>query len=61
MEGTTKNTNRRANMTDTKIALGLLKHQKKYQTAAEEIRGKKTAKIGYMHLINILRQLTYMP
>ena len=48
-------------MTDTKIALGLLKHQKKYQTAAEEIRGKKTAKIGYMHLINILRQLTYMP
>ena len=36
-------------MTDTKIALGLLKHQKSIKNVAWEIRGKKTAKIGYMH------------
>ena len=36
-------------MTDTKIALGLLKHQKSIRMLLGQIRGKKTAKIGYMH------------
>ena len=43
MEGITKNTNSRANMTDTKIALGLLKQQKDFKVLklGNPIRGKK--------------------
>ena len=60
MEGTTKNTNSRANMTDTKIALGLLKQQRDFKVLklGNPIRGKKDknwvhASISHMEPVDL--------